>query len=73
MLGPWLITKGKEGGAKENICGLDYSIRAWKIIRAEVVRELRGPVVLVGSVTSLEALKKVVFSLVTRGRPSLKL
>lgn len=75
MLGPWLITGGKEGGGEDNVCGLDCSRKAMRIdgSDSEVFRELGMPVVMVWAAASSEALGRVVFSLRQRGRPTLEI
>jgi len=73
MLGPWLITGGKEGGGEENVCGLDSSVKAWRLDEPEVVMEVGMLVVMVAAVASLELSRRIVLSLFKRGRPTLEI
>jgi hypothetical protein len=75
MLGPWLITGGKDGGGEGDICGTDCSVRAWRVdgLDSKAVREVGTRVIMVWAVGSLEALGRVILLLMKRGRPMLEI
>jgi len=74
MLGPWLLTTGKDGGGERDVCGLDSRLKSWNIGENNcLVVELLQPVVAIWSVVTLESLGKVVLALMKKSRPTLEI
>ncbi|KAH8596006.1 WD40-repeat-containing domain protein [Bisporella sp. PMI_857] len=74
LLGPWLISAGKDGGGEENVCGLENRMKACRIDGTETnVLELGMPVVKVWSIATLEGVGKTVLILMKKGKPTLEI
>lgn len=75
MLGPWLITGGKEGGGDDNVCGIDCTVKVSKIDSSDSqdIREIGTRSVVVWKIASLESAGKFVSLLMKRGRPTLEI
>lgn len=73
MLGPWLVTGGKDGGGEEDVCGLDCSVRRWKVDGqdAATVNDIGPPAVVVWGLVCLN--DRIVVSLMRRGKPTVEI
>ena len=73
-LGFWMITGGKEGGGPDNSCGIDMTVKAWKLdsTGCDVPLQLGTRVPRVYHTTSCEALGKIFCVVMKRGRPVLE-
>jgi len=73
VLGPWLITSGKNGGGEQNVCGHEQSLKTWKFGKDDArVINLGQPVVGVWSVVALEGSEKIGVVLMKKGRLTLE-
>ncbi|KAF2152519.1 WD40 repeat-like protein [Myriangium duriaei CBS 260.36] len=79
MLGSWLVTAGKHGGAADNVCGLDYRMKICKVHGdeqgdgLESPREIGLPVMVIWGIASLHSLRSVATAVMKRGRPVLEI
>lgn len=73
-LGLWLITGGKEGGGPDNSCGIDMTMKAWKLGSSKdgVPLQLGTRVPRVYHIASSETMGKVFCIVMKRGKPVLE-
>ncbi len=71
----WLLTGGKDGGGDDNACGIDASVKAWKVDGPDIgiVKQIGLSAETVWEVVSLDESRRVVVALMRRGRPMLEI